>query len=158
MNWATRLSVSALTVVCVLSVAHAASPARTSGEPAAPSGLTSQGRLLRNFEALLQKTFGRRQPICVSGDRKVRTSLDFTAGECAPLAKYLLYWYTFQAPHGTTFHISGRRAGSLSFGNYPVAVLIRGHMVACDARERHFLIDYTSGAGLMLGCLTPELK
>jgi hypothetical protein len=38
------------------------------------------------------------------------------------------------------------------FGNYPVAVLIRGRNVACNKRETTFLIKYRDGAGLTLGC------
>jgi hypothetical protein len=150
-SWTTRLFVSALIMLCLILAAHVALPARGSGAPTAPVGLTSQGRLLWNFEALLKLTFGQKQPLCVSG-------WNFTSGDCTPLAKYLLYWYTFQAPHGTVFHLVHRTVRPSSFGNYPVAVLIRGHMVACDARDRHFLIDYLSGAGLMLGCLAPQPK
>lgn len=151
MGWTTRLFVSALIMLCLILIAHAALPARGSGAPPARVGLTSQGHLLWNFEALLRSTFGRKQPLCVSG-------WNFTSGDCTPLAKYLLYWYTFQAPRGTAFHIVHRKVRPPNFGNYPVAILVRGHMVACDAHERHFLIDFASGAGLMLGCLAPQPK
>lgn len=151
MSWTTRLVLAAVLVLCLIAVTHAASSARSSGERAAPVGLTSRGHLLWNFEALLKTTFGRKQPLCVSG-------WNFTAGDCTPLATYRLYWYTFQSPHGTAFHLSSRRARSLAFGNYPAAVLIQGHTVACDVHERRFLIAYTSGAGLVLGCLTPQPK
>ena len=155
MSWMTRLFVSAVVALCLILIVHAALPAHSSGSPTAPVGLTLHGRVLWNFEGLLRKRFGRKQPLCVSGNLRLRTFWNFTAGECSPLAKYLLYWYTFLSPHGTAFHIVRRKVRAPNFGNYPVAVLVRGHMVACDDQERHFLIDYASGAGLMLGCLAP---
>lgn len=156
MGWTPKLFTPTLVVLGLILIAHAAMPARSSGDPAAPTGLTTQGRLLWNLEGLLTKTFGHQPTLCVSAKQKPKTFWNFTARTCAPLSKYFLYWYTFQSPHGTTLHISSARAGSLFFGNYPVPVLIRGRMVACDAHDRHFLIDYASGAGLMLGCLTPQ--
>lgn len=155
-----RLGAATAVVLCLAVIAQAALPAHSSGTQAPPASLTSHGRVLWNFEGLLTKTFGRRQPLCVSGNLKLRTFWNFTtvAGGCSPLAKYLLYWYTFQPPHGTAFHIVRRKMRLPNFGNYPVAVLVRGHMVACDAQERHFLIDYASGAGLTLGCLPLQPK
>lgn len=120
-----------------------------------PGGLTKQGRLLWNFEALLAQTFGDQQ-VCVSSSKALRTPWNFTAGDCSPLSTYLLYRYTFTHPHGTSFHLSSRRGGALFFGNYPEAVVIRGRMVPCDAYGRRFLIDYASSAGLTLGCLSPR--
>jgi len=117
--------------------------------------LAAQGRALWNFEALLKRTFGQ-QGVCVSGNRKLRTYWNFTPGDCTPLSRYLFYRYAFARPYSTVFHVSSRRGGSLYFGNYPSAVLIRGRLVACDARGRRFLIDDTSSAGLALGCLSPE--
>lgn len=153
MAWIPRMVVPALVVLSLTLTVHAVLHASSSGEPSAPVGLTSQGRLLWNFEGLLRKTFGHRQTLCVSGNAS--TSWNFTDGGCNPLSKYRLYWYTFKSPHGTTFHLVRRRMRPPIFGNYPVAVLVRGHMIACGAKGRGFLVDYGSGMGMMLGCLTP---
>ncbi|HEX8084604.1 MAG TPA: hypothetical protein VF529_09970 [Solirubrobacteraceae bacterium] len=52
--------------------------------------MTKQGRLLRDFEGLLRKTFGRRD-VSVSRDGD-----EFNcAGDCAPLAEFAPYASTY---------------------------------------------------------------
>lgn len=110
-----------------------------------PPGLTSAGRTLWQFEALLHDTYGA-HPVCSSG----RWGQRFTSGACSPLAVYSPYSYVFRGAHGSAFRLSSkRRVGG--FGNYPVSVLVRGHPVACDARETRFLVLYRD-TRFTLGC------
>lgn len=113
-----------------------------------PSGLTSAGRTLWQFEALLRDTFGTRH-LCPSG----RWGQYFTSGTCSPLAVYSPYSYVFAARHRSAFHLSRKRHVG-GFGNYPIAVFIRGHPVACDARETRFLVLYRDSP-FTLGCSRP---
>lgn len=112
--------------------------------------LSTQGHLLWNFEALLVRTFGRR-PVSVSGQENFSC-----AGLCAPLSKYSPYRRVFANPTGSTFHLTARRFPAGAFGNYPEPVLIRGHTVACNARETRFLIADGDSVSLTLGCLAPR--
>jgi hypothetical protein len=118
--------------------------------------LTSQGRLLRSFEALLRETFGHRA-VSRTACGKHCSALDFScAGECSPLATYLPYWYVFAQPGETTLHLSSRNPASLFFGNYPVPILVRRRAVACDAQGRRFLAAYADAASFTLACLAPR--
>ena len=146
-----RLAVGCIALVACLvlwaqGASAPASPRQTAGR--APESLTAPGRLLWNFEALLRQRFpgGR-----VSVSRPENFSC---AGDCAPLSRYRPYKFTFLRPSGSTFHVSRRTFGDNGeFGNYPIAVLIRGKAVACDARETRFLIAYRSTASFTLACL-----
>jgi len=128
--------------------AHSAAP-RTGPPP----GLSSHGRLLWNFEALLWKQFGSGgvEGIC-NWYRDPRTPWNFV-NECTPLSDFSTYRYVFAQPHGSAFHLASSYRHYLIFGNYPVPVLIRGRLIACDVHERRFLIDFESGQSLQLGCL-----
>jgi hypothetical protein len=138
----------ALVAFFVLWGQGAAAPISQSRASGPPKGLTAQGRLLWNFEALLRQQFGGRS---VSVSRPENFSC---AGLCAPLSRYRPYRFTFSRPSGSTFHVSKRTFGDNGeFGNYPVPVLIRGRAVACDRAERHFLISYRSTASFTLDCL-----
>ena len=143
-----RFALSSIALVAGLTMLGGGAAAPLSGAHTAPRGLTRQGRLLWNFEALLRQSFG---------DRTVSASPpeNFScAGICAPLSKYRPYRYTFHRPSGSAFHVSKRTFGDNGeFGNYPIAVLIRGRAVACDPGERHFLISYRSTASFTLDCL-----
>ena len=138
-------------VACLVLWAHGGVAAPASAPQAAgrpPGSLTAQGRLLWNFEALLGQKF-------VGGRVSVSRPENFScAGDCAPLSKYRPYKFTFLRPSGSAFHVSRRTFGDNGeFGNYPIAVLIRGRAVACDARETRFLIAYRSTASFTLACL-----
>ena len=126
-------------------------------EPGPPPGLSKNGRILWQFEALLHDTFGQRDVCSSGGSRQNFTGGDVAAGACAPLAVYSPYFYVFADAHGSVFHINAKKEVG-GFGNYPVAVLIRGRPVACNARETQFLILYVdtlftlacSGAGYVI--------
>lgn len=125
---------------------------RSNDAPPRAAHLTAQGRLLWNFEALLKEALGDHR-VCVSTNTGLDTHWSFTRGSCAPLSTYLFYKPVFARPRGSIFHISRRARRSAFFGNYPEAVLIRGQLIACDAAEARYLVDYASSAGLALGCL-----
>ena len=108
--------------------------------------LSKSGQLLWQFEALLHDTFGNRA-VCASG----RWAQKFTSGDCSPLAVYSPYAYVFAHAHGSSLHISSKKQVG-GFGNYPVALLIRGRPIACNAQETQFLIKYRDGASLTLAC------
>jgi len=117
-------------------------------------GLTSQGHLFWNLEALLKTTFGAKK---LATDASRRGYVDFVGcGKtgCAPLARYDPYWYTFSDPVGSAFHVSDQRFKSWSFGNYPEPVLIDGKIVACDPKEHSFLIHYADASSFSLACLS----
>ena len=95
----------------------------------------------------MRDTFGNR-PVCASG----RWREKFTSGDCTPLAVYSPYVYVFARARGSSFHISTKKQVS-GFGNYPIALLIRGRPTACNARETQFLIEYRDAVSLTLGCL-----
>jgi hypothetical protein len=109
-------------------------------------GLSKSGQILWQFEALLHDTFENRA-VCASG----RWAQKFTSGDCSPLAVYSPYSYVFAHAHGSAFHISSKKQVG-GFGNYPVAVLIRGRPIACNAQGTQFLIKYRDSASLTLGC------
>lgn len=136
-----------LVVVLALVVSAISTATATPATDAPPPGLTSAGRTLWQFEALLHDTFGSR-PVCSSG----RWAQNFTSGACSPLAVYSPYFYVFANAHHSGFHISQRVVGD--FGNYPVAVMVRGHPIACDRHETKFLILYRD-THFTLGCLRP---
>ena len=134
----TPLAAGAIAAALLLVANGGASTHRGSG---APPGLSSQGKLLWNFEALLHDRFGNGR-ICAS------VPVNFSSGSCAPLAKFLLYRYVFPQARRSPYHVASGRVGG--FGNYPTPVLIRGRPIACDARERRFLIHYRSAISLTL--------
>jgi hypothetical protein len=121
---------------------------RTSSGP--PSGLSTRGRVLWQFEALLHDTFGNGD-VCASGRRG---SLEFTAGACSPLAAYSPYFYAFAQARHSAFHVSMKQAVG-GFGNYPQPVLIRGRPIACNARETQFLTVLPDAISFTLDCSRP---
>ena len=147
-----RLSVLAASLALAVAALGGAAPVSGSRDVGPPSGLTPQGQLLWNFEALLRETFNR--PV-VSASMGLNDSLNFScAGWCGPNAKYLHYKFTFAPNRGSTLHVSKRRYIGGSWGVYPRGILIRGHLVACNAEENRFLISwvFTSMASFTLGC------
>jgi hypothetical protein len=120
-----------------------------------PPGLTTAGKTLWNFEALLEDVFHSHE---VASTSSPAYALNFNcAGNCSPSAKYLYYAFTFAHPAHSAFHLSARRSFKPgSFGNYPELVRVKGKYVACDSGEHHFLITYGDSAGLSLACLAPS--
>ena len=146
------LTVMAATLTLAVVALSGAAPGGSSNRLSAPRGLTPQGRLLWNFEALLQQTFNRR---IVSASSGLNGALNFScAGWCGPNAKYLHYEFTFAGARGSTLHVSKRRYTGGTWGNYPRGILIRGHLIACNAKETRFLISWVfrSMASFTLGC------
>lgn len=139
-------------IVFVLAALGGAGPVAGSERAGPPSGVTQQGRLLWNFEALLRDTFDRR---VVSASSGLNGALNFScAGLCGPNARYLHYKFTFSNARGSSLHVSKRRYIGGSWGNYPRGILIRGHLIACNADETRFLISWVfrSMASFTLGC------
>jgi hypothetical protein len=117
-----------------------------------PAGLTHSGVLLWNLEGLLHREFSRHGP-CIRQDRTAHTPWNFTDRCNVPLAYQLLWSYTFKSVHQTSFHLANRSPQGLIFGNYPQAVLVLGHLVACDGHETRFLTASGAFGGLFLLCL-----
>ena len=139
-----------LAALCALVIAGGASGTRlratTSARP--PSGLSEGGRALWNFEALLHDTFGNRF-VCTKG-----SSLNFIApaNQCSPLATYEPYLYEFENARHSAFHLVSHKPSG-SFGNYPQPVRINGRYIACDPRNRKYLMEYSDAATFAVGCI-----
>jgi hypothetical protein len=121
-----------------------------SGRPAgAKSNLTSQGQLLWNLEGLLRKTFGRRRVYASE-------TLNFScAGTCTPASRFAPYRFVFREPRTSIFRLAKRRFGDGAFGNFPIAVRIRGEAIACNGTKTQFLVEFRNAAAFTLGCLSP---
>jgi hypothetical protein len=117
-------------------------------------GLTSAGQALWNLEALLHRTYGEQQ-LCVSSSLPLRTLWNIQPGICAPLTKYSFYEYVFANARGSRFHLATRRRLSATFGNHASPVLVRGHLVSCDARGVTFLVAFNTMDGGSLNCIPP---
>jgi len=92
-----------------------------------PLELSTNGRALWNFEALLRDTFGNRF-VCTKG-----ASLNFiaTTNQCSPLATYEPYSYEFADARHSAFHLVPHLPSG-SFGNYPQPVRINGQSSRAD--------------------------
>src|SRR5687767_12433164 len=116
-----RISVLVASLAFVVAALSGAESVKGSRNAGPPPGLTSQGRLLWHFEALLRDTFNSR---VVSASTGLNDSLNFScAAWCGPNAKYLHYKFTFADPRRSRFHVSKRRYVGGSWGNYPRGIL-----------------------------------
>jgi hypothetical protein len=142
-----RLLATALIIAALMT---GSAPA-TSDAP--PAGLTRPGWVRWQFEALLRDTF---HSSYVSAHYKAPGWWwNFAcSGRCAPLAYWNPYFFEFRNARGTRFHVS-KRSDRPNFGNYPIPIKVKGHLVACDRAETHLLITYGDAAGLSLACLRP---
>jgi len=115
-----------------------------------PRAVTLHGRLLWEFETLLRASFGDR-PVYVT------SNMDFScSGTCIPAAKYSPYRYTFRITTPSDLMLARTtHASGLRFGNFATAVLINGHMIRCEQREKRFLITFRNAVSFTLGCLAP---
>jgi hypothetical protein len=124
------------------------------GAPARPPvALSRRGRILWQFEALLHETFHKRY---VSAHYIRGVAINFACASrvgCAPLAYWAPYFFTFSRAGQSDFHVSKKRFPPGAFGNYPLAIWIKGQFVACDRAEKRFLIAYRDAVGLSLDCL-----
>ena len=121
-------------------------------EHAAPSAahVTGYGYLRFNLELLLRNSLPGHS---VSAVVMNRSRINFNcSGICSPLSTYSPFFFEF-APSGakSNFRIAGLWRPADDFGNYPVPILIKGHLIACG-RDK-FLIEYGDSAGWALGCL-----
>jgi hypothetical protein len=134
------------TVALVLQTGALPAPRAT----APPSGLSTYGRALWDFEALLHDTFGSRY-VCTKG-----ASLNFIAptNECSPLATYDPYLYQFADARHSAFHLVVRLPKA-SFGNYPQPVRINGYFVACDPDNRRYLMEFSDASTFTVACTAP---
>ena len=137
----------------MLTASASAAPSRVAG---APGGLTTAGRDLWNFEALLQDVFHTKRNIIVRG-----TSLNFEqypshAGAAAP-PQAAFEWYApvFANAAHSSFHLSNRPVHNGQFGNYPELVRIAGHPIACDQGDAKFLTTFGDAVNLDLACMAP---
>jgi hypothetical protein len=113
--------------------------------------VTSHGRLLNEFEALLRSKFGSKV-VCerASGGPAV-----FVANGCTPLADYDPYFYTFSHPVNKVLRLTRRRP--MDFGNYPRVVRVGKDSVRCNSgKHQRFLITYGDGASFSLTCQAPQ--
>ncbi len=143
-------TVGVLAIVAMITMSASVSAVARHQTSSPPSGLTSQGRLLWNLEALLSKTFGTRQPF-VSG----RENFSCSGTSCSPLSKYSPFTYTFAHLGASQFRTTSRNISKYSFGNYPEPVLIRGKAVVCNSIGTKYLIVYKDQASFTLGCVSP---
>jgi hypothetical protein len=118
-----------------------------------PAGLTANGRLVWEFEALLHDVFGSRHPYETGTD-----TFNFACAgtyNCVPHAKWNAYVYTFVNAHASTLSLSSRTFAPGAFGNYPIPIRINGRYIACDRSGAKFLSNLGGTAGFALVCLKP---
>jgi hypothetical protein len=100
---------------------------------------------------LLNEAFGGR-PVAAHLSAR-QAALKFAcAGDCAPLAYWSPYFFTFSSARHSSFHLLAKPFSPGYFGNYPVLIEVRGRSVACDSAERRFLIAYRDAVDLALAC------
>jgi len=103
---------SRILVVLALCAGSFATETRAASSGPSP-GLSKNGQMLWQFEALLHDSFGD-HAVCASG----RWGQKFISGQCSPHAVYSLYSYVFAHARGSSFHTSAKkRVGG--FGNHP---------------------------------------
>jgi hypothetical protein len=118
-----------------------------------PPGLTANGRLLWQFEALLHDVFGNQLPYAssASGD----TNFACAGNQCFPHARWDGYAYTFTNAHGSTLRLKSRSFPAGAFGNYPVPLRVNGLYIACDRAASTYLTTVRGIAGFALSCQRP---
>jgi hypothetical protein len=123
--------------------------------------LSTFGSVRWNFEALLRQEFGNR-PVCVIGSEP-GTPFRFTGFPvnvgCSPLSTYEPYFYVFATSGKSAFHLTNvrYRTGQEVAGNYPVPVLVRGRLIACNREDTRVLIEYSDSAGFALACVVSAI-
>jgi hypothetical protein len=99
---------------------------------APPSGLTSHGSIVWEFEALLRDTFGQALLRDAFGTVEAcegpRGRVNFVVRPCAPLSDYNFYRFTFADARGSTFARTRKRPAHL--GNV-IPVQVGGQYVRC---------------------------
>jgi len=151
--------VATLATCLVIGAAVALASATAAVQAGPPPGLTVQGRVLWNFEALLHDTFGARYRGCLRAVS--RYVLSFTADSyCASHPSYLFqgYSFTFARAFRSPYRLVSRTLRPGAFGNYPEPIRVDGRYVACDPASHKLLIRYGDVFGLSanLACLAPN--
>ena len=123
------------------------------GPSGPPVGLSTNGRLLWQFEALLRDVFGKRAPYASSASYD--TNFACAGNNCYPHAKWDPYVYTFANARGSTFRLRSRTFRAGAFGNYPLPLRINGLYIACNAASTTFLTTVRGVAGFALSCQRP---
>ena len=127
-----------------------ATGARVSGPP---QGLSANGRLLWQFEALLHDVFGSRRPYAASASYD--SNFACAGSNCYPHAKWDPYVYTFANARHSSFSLRSRTFAAGAFGNYPVPLRINSLYIACDRNATTFLTSVGGVAGFVLSCEKP---
>jgi len=140
----------------VLANGTGASASQVGGPPA---GLTSSGRVLWNFEALLRQTFGSHYKGCLRTlSRYVETFT--TDNYCAThdAAQTMYYSFAFANQSASAYHLVERTFAPGAFGNYPEPIRVEKNYVTCDPAGRTYLISYGDVFGLSanLACIKPN--
>ncbi len=137
-----------LATVGILQCGQAGASAASHTGP--PRGLTADGRLLWEFEALLHDVFGSHPSFATGVD-----NTNFAcAGICSPHATWDEYHYTFARSHGSTLYLTSRTFPAGAFGNYPEPVRIKGRFIACN--DTTYLTKIGGTAGFTLSCVKPS--
>jgi hypothetical protein len=143
-----------LIVVTILlawvAIAPAASVARDNGAANSPAGLSADGRLLWEFEALLHDVFGDQQPYASSSSND--TNFACAGSSCFPHARWDPYSYIFSNARKSSFLLKSRTFAPGAFGNYPVPLRINGLYIACGPKASTFLTSVGGAAGFALSC------
>jgi hypothetical protein len=81
---------------------------------------------------------------------------DFETSACSPLAAYSPYFYVFAPHRSTVFHSTSITGRGMSFGNYPLAVRIHGHLIACNPAATKFVVALFDSINFSVGCEPPQ--
>jgi len=122
-----KLSLLALALALV-AVLMFGSGGASAGSSALPPGLTSHGRLIWQFEALLHDTDGP-APVC-EGPHHI---VNFVTYPCAPLADYNAYQFTFLHARHSAFTRTATRP-PVRLGNV-LPVRVGGRYVRCSRKS-----------------------
>jgi hypothetical protein len=150
-----------LTAALAFSVVVVAGASPTRGKfRAEPSGitLTDSGTLTLRFESLLREEFGTR-PVCtLSVPVEREASLDFPLqnNDCAPLARYNPYFYTFRSTEVPHLRLISKKLVPGSLGDYAVPIKIGAYFVECSTAPLKYLFQYVDTSSWTLGCKAPE--
>lgn len=118
-----------------------------------PPGLSANGKLLWQFEALLHDVFGSRRPYASSASYNANFAC--AGNTCFPHAKWDPYVYTFANARHSRFVLRSRTFQPGSFGNYPVPLRINGLYIACNRNATSYLTAVGGVAGFALSCEKP---
>lgn len=119
-------------------------------------GLTEAGRTLRNFEGLLRQLVKRPVPGEWPCTENTGRFVEINFSKCGDLAQFSPYFFNFPpTSRPSPFHVTRvRYVGGGIAGNYPIPVLYRGYLIACDSSDHLVLGEYSDSANWSLHCFT----